>query len=178
MGLDGVEFIMEVEDAFQVAIPDDVASSLRTPRNLVDYLGERLAGEGERVCLEQRAFHRLRRAAIRVFGTSRGEVASDTRWDAILPSRQRRRNWQLLGRAASISPWPRLSIWGGFRPWLTTVGSTSRHVATHAPASLRHESERWSRSEVEAVVARLMRECLGIKEFGWDQEFVKDLGVN
>jgi len=178
MGLDGIEFIMAVEDAFQVAIADDAVSRVDTPRNLVDFLCERLGADGEPICLEQRAFHRLRRAAMQVLGRDRSDIVPVTRWDAILPGRQRRHYWQLLGRAASIAPWPKLSIWGSFRPWFATVGATSRHPATNAPASLRQGSEEWTRSEVETVVTRLMRETLGIEDFGWDQGFIADLGVD
>ena len=45
-----------------------------------------------------------------------------------------------------------------------------------APASLK-ASAQWTRSEVEAVVARLMDEQFAIKEFRWDHEFVADLGI-
>jgi hypothetical protein len=34
------------------------------------------------------------------------------------------------------------------------------------------------RAEIEGTIRRLMEDELGITEFGWDQEFVKDLGVD
>ena len=34
------------------------------------------------------------------------------------------------------------------------------------------------RAEIEAVIRRLMNEELGITEFGWDQTFHDDLGVD
>lgn len=178
MGLDGVEFIMEVEDALQVAIPDAAASEMRTPRNLVDYLRARLTADREQVCLEQRAFHRLRAAAMRVFDVSRADVTPQAGWDSLLPNNERRHYWRLLGQSAAIVPWPKLTLWGGFRSGLATVGESSRHAARHAPGSLRHASEGWTLDELQAVVARLMDESLGIRNFGWEQEFVRDLGVD
>ena len=62
MGLDSVEFVMAVEEAFQIAIPDGEAERMLTPRQVVDYILGRLGAAERRVCLEQRAFYRLRRA--------------------------------------------------------------------------------------------------------------------
>ena len=38
MGLDLVELFMRFEEEFGVEIPDEVASTLFTPRNVIDYL--------------------------------------------------------------------------------------------------------------------------------------------
>ena len=38
MGLDLVELIIRFEDEFELKIPDEVASTLETPRMVVDYL--------------------------------------------------------------------------------------------------------------------------------------------
>jgi hypothetical protein len=43
MGLDGVEFIMAVEDAFAIEIPDADAEQLVTPGHVARYLAARLA---------------------------------------------------------------------------------------------------------------------------------------
>jgi hypothetical protein len=50
-------------------------------------------------------------------------------------------------------------------------------LATEATAALKGATG-WSREEVETTVARLMKEQLGIKNFRWDQQFVRDLGVD
>jgi len=44
MGLDGVELIMSVEEAFDVEISDEEKAAARTPRLLCDVLEERLQG--------------------------------------------------------------------------------------------------------------------------------------
>ncbi len=89
MGLDTVEFVMAVEDAFQLKIPDAKAQKMLTPRQVVDYV---LA------CLES---------------AQQGKVAR----------------------------------------------------------------EGWTRDRVERVIKDLMLEHFAISDFGWDQEFVRDLGV-
>lgn len=40
--LDVVEFIMEMEDAFNIEIPDEDAENLRTVQDAVDYLSDKV----------------------------------------------------------------------------------------------------------------------------------------
>ncbi len=40
MGLDGVELIMEVEDKFGIAIPDEISTEMHTVGALIDYVQE------------------------------------------------------------------------------------------------------------------------------------------
>jgi acyl carrier protein len=178
MGIDSVEFVMAIEEAFQIAIPDSDAERIATPRQVVDYVLQRLGEAEQRACLEQRGFYRLRRAVTRVFGVTRADVVPGTRWEDILPARQRRHNWRLLQQATGISPWPALSFcWANFAEPIKTVGGTAEYLGSHAPASLHSESG-LSREQVEETVRRLMHDQLGITKFEWDQHFVKDLGVD
>ncbi len=41
MGLDSVEWVMLLESEFGVAIPDEVAESLRTPRAAIEFIAPR-----------------------------------------------------------------------------------------------------------------------------------------
>ena len=177
MGLDSVEFLLAAEEAFQIAIPDEDATQMMTPRDVVEYVLRRVGEADQRVCLEQRAFYRLRSASIRLFQTPRSSVRADTRWAEILPARARRHNWKLLHHATAVPQWRRLTLWGRFPRAVQTVGGTAQFLALEAKAALKGDSG-WSRQQVEEVVARLMREHLVIDEFGWDQQFYRDLGVN
>jgi hypothetical protein len=177
VGLDGVEFLLATEEAFQIAIPDEDAVPIMTPRNVVDYVLRRLGEADERVCLEQRAFYRLRSACIRLFRVPRGVIKPESPWTEILPPRARRHNWKLLHQATGTPQWPVLGFWGRFPAGIQTVGGTARFLASEATAALKGNVG-WSRHQVEEVVTKLMRDQLGIKEFGWDQHFVRDLGVD
>jgi hypothetical protein len=126
---------------------------------------------------EQRAFYRLRRATIRVFGVSRSAVRPSTHWAELMPARQRRHNWGVLKQAVGVSPWPSLTFWGKVPEPVVTVGGMAEYLARYAIASLQGE-DRWTRQQIEETMARLMRDHLGIPRFGWDQQFVKDLGVD
>lgn len=178
MGLDGVEFVMAVEEAFQIAIPDEDAQRMLTPGDVVSYVLSRLGSEKSHACLEQRAFYRLRNACMKVFSKPRTAIKPNTRWDDILPTRQRRHNWHLLHQATGTPHWPRLTILGRVPAVIATVGETARRLVSDGPAVFKHPEEGWTRRNVEDIIRKLMRDRLGITEFLWEQEFVKDLGVD
>src|SRR5262245_50937116 len=112
MGLDGVEFVMAVEEAFQIAIPDEAAQQMLTLFDVVTYVYGRVGSEQGHGCAEQRAFYRLRHASMKVFAQPRKAIRPPARWDAILPPRQRRHNWHLLHKATGTPHWPRLTVFG------------------------------------------------------------------
>jgi hypothetical protein len=176
MGLDGVEFVMAVEEAFGLSIPDEDAQELITPGHLVDYLEKRLlAGQG--ACLEQRAFYSLRRAGIAVLGCRRSELRPETRWENVLPVKKRRRVWELLHHSTGVVPWPAMPFWSR-RPPHETLGETARFMATFSAAAMQPAGVGWSRPQIESIVRSLMAQQLGIMEFEWNHRFVDELKVN
>jgi acyl carrier protein len=174
MGLDLVELVMAIEEAFLISIPDEDAAPLGTPRKLVDYLERRLVSSNRSLRAEQRAFHLLRRAGMRVLGRPRSEFAPETRWDQLLPVDERGRIWDRLRVEAASQNWPTRPFWRGLPVEQATVGDTAVWLATFAPADIRR-GEGWSRSEIERTVAACIREQLGIESFDWDDRFVEDL---
>ena len=46
MGLDSVELVMEIEDCFEIDIPDEAAEKLQTVGDVTNYVHARLAAEG------------------------------------------------------------------------------------------------------------------------------------
>src|SRR3954466_4666726 len=98
MGLDIVEFIIAVEGAFGLDIPDHDAARLETPRHLIDYLAARLPVSEQRdtACLSQRAFYRGGGAAARRFGVDRKELLPRTTLRAMMG--ERHREWKAFGK--------------------------------------------------------------------------------
>jgi hypothetical protein len=178
MGLDSVEFVLGVEEAFQIAIPDAEAERIETPRAVVEYVLTRIGPAPSSVCLEQRAFYRLRRAAMRVFAVARSAVLADTLWDQILPVGDKKHHWLLMHQATGTPQWPSLTFWKHrFPDGVETVGGTARHLAEVAAGALRGD-EGLTREQVERTVRALMREHFNINEFSWDDHFVRDLKVD
>jgi hypothetical protein len=177
MGLDSVEFIFAIEDAFGIAIPNPDAEQMLTPRHVVDYLVARLPASEAPVCSEQRAFYRIRRAVVRTYGLPRTSIRPETPWDEILPTEYPARAWQQLQKVVGVADWPKYRVLWTRSVATTTVGATARSLASTGPAALKAHGEGWSRDEIEEIVRHLMEEELGIKTFSWDDRFHKDLGV-
>ncbi len=178
MGLDSVEFLFAIEDAFGISISDADAESLKTPRILVDYVAARLPRADGSVCAEQRAFYRLRRAVTRAYGIQPKRIRPDTSWDTLLPPRYPSRAWRQIQKAVGAVDWPRYRTIGLKTSEATSVGTTARYLATVAPASLKHDGEGWSRLEIEKAVRGLIAEELAITDFEWDDSFARDLGLD
>ncbi len=176
MGLDLLEFTLAVEDSFGLSIPDADLAQIDTPRRVIDYLVDRLPGASRDLCLEQRAFYRLREGVARAFDVSRERVQRETLWEELLGATDKRRRWNLLQRAVAMPTWPRLPPWGTFSGNARTVGATARYLAAYAPSALKPMSEGWTRSEIARVVTALMGYELLVMEFTEDSRFVADLG--
>lgn len=100
MGLEGVELVMEVEEAFGIVIADEEAERTRTVGQLFELVVSKLSSS--QGCASMVAFNRLRRGLHTVFGTPRREVSPHTALDQVLPVRQRRAAWRRLGTASGL----------------------------------------------------------------------------
>lgn len=90
VGLDGVEIVMAVEDAFDIQIEDDQAERLITPRLLIDYVMGKVATTTATACLTQRAFNQLRQSLIRHCDLKRSQVTPSSNLSVLVPRTQRR----------------------------------------------------------------------------------------
>jgi hypothetical protein len=183
MGLDIVEFVMGLEEAFGVRVPDDIAATLTTPRTLIDYVHSQLPKGDERRCLSQKAFYAIRQAMIQRIGLSRSQLRPATELLAVLPLADAQAVWSDVGESLGNPRWPRApgSSWLArvflpLRP--RTVGEAARHVATFSPVAVKTPSEGWSWDEVAAVIEGLMSHHFGIRDYSVDDRFVADLGLD
>ena len=85
MGLDIVEFVMEVEEAFALRIPDSVAEKILTPRMLIDYVYSQTIDPRKVGCLSQRAFYAVRRQLCERLDLPRSALRPTTDLLAVLP---------------------------------------------------------------------------------------------
>ena len=178
VGLDTVEFVMALEDRFEMAILDRDAEGLLTPRHVVEFLESRLLGALEPRCLEQRAFHRLRKAGMTTLGRARDEFRPDRRWDELLPEdeMEAQTRWTAFRAAADAESLPSPSL-GRIHFGAATIRGTCEDIVIREPGLVRAPTEGWTRREIEKIVTALMAEELGIMEFRWDQTW-RELGVD
>lgn len=136
MGLDAVELVLEIEEAFSIKIPDDVATRLVTVGDIHKYVVDHAdVGIAPKVCLSAAAFFALRGAA-RSLGVTRRLRPRDST-ATLLPESNRRRFWESLQAAANLRfptlrrpPWlvrvstcviTVLAVWMGFLTWRSTT---------------------------------------------------------
>jgi acyl carrier protein len=108
MGLDIVEFIMSVEEKFNIEMPDREVEKLTTPRKLVDYIVTKVKASADGKCITQREFYRLRRALVARHWATKENLIPETPLDQIVPRPNRRTMWQQLGEEMQAPHWPGL----------------------------------------------------------------------
>jgi acyl carrier protein len=220
MGLDIVELLLNVEETFDLHIPNEDAQRLDTPRKLIDYLEARLLPQESGPCLSQRAFYRLRRGIEQVQNIPARSVTPSTTLESLFPVPERRQAWKALQEKLEL-PLPKLhrstkvvvegwvlaiaagvlvyflaerwAFWAfaaTLSLYLTateeqkvyfemkTLGQLAQRLVARSSRELLESSERWSRSQIRAVVVSLVKETTGVKDLDLDDHFVRDLGMD
>jgi acyl carrier protein len=108
MGLDTVELVMEIEEAFDITIPDDRASEMVTVGDVYEFILEKTCQvplESGR-CLSAAVFYELSRQ-VRGLGLVRGKIRPNTELDQVIPLTGRRSTWKALSSQMDLR-FPRL----------------------------------------------------------------------
>ena len=92
MGLDGVEIVMKVEEAFDISIADEEAEKVLTPKALIELVEFKVATVELSVCLTHRAFNLLRHYMFEQRGLPRSRITPKTKMDGLVP-RSARKNF-------------------------------------------------------------------------------------
>jgi hypothetical protein len=183
MGLDLTELVVGIEQSVGVVIPNDVAATLTTPRQLITYLYSQLPHGPSGPCLSQRAFYALRHALTERLGSTRSSLRPATELASVLPHKKASGAWKDVGRAVGARPWPTGPLWG----WLPvtfsptgpkTLGQVASYLAGAAAYSLKRPGEGWTVDEVGSVVAWQFAYHLAIREYGLDDRFREDMGLS
>jgi len=183
VGLDRVEFMLAVEDAFQVALPSD--ATLPTPGSVIDYLDRRLADKPTvGTSAIQRAFYLLRKALVEHHGHVRQALAPSTQLVELWPVRTRKQAWLMLQKQVSATRWPPTPSTGFFARHVFaqphTLGELAEYVAAYSPHTLFRHDERWTRAQIEEIVRQLVEHQFSISRSGYTLEsrFLQDLHVD
>jgi acyl carrier protein len=102
MGLEIVELIMDVEDAFGIQIADQEASQIITIGELYQTILDKLKQARSGECMTAKAFYRLRRGLSELSAQPRRAIRPDTPLEALVPSHRRRRYWSDLSRLLGV----------------------------------------------------------------------------
>jgi hypothetical protein len=182
MGLDIVEYVMTVEDLFDVRLPDAELRAVRTPRQLARVVQRQLPQDRlVRVgCLSQRAFYRVRTAVL--------ETHPDLERRSLRPATV---SYSLKTRDGQQLRWPAVGERLGFplkdtfsSRWLqlgpSTLGTLAERVVAERPATLRNSDEGWVESQIAEILLRVVEREQGLEpqRFDIDSEFVHDMGMD
>ena len=155
MGLDLVELVIRIEDAFGISIPDHVAAELTTPRQVTEYVLSQLKLGNRSACMSQQAFYRLRREFVPVLGIERAEFHPSAKLEQLIALEDRIATWNTIRSSIGPKALPDL-----IRPrWLYLLLS----LATIATAILAFQFTRLATGsgEIAAVVSFLILIGLG-----------------
>ncbi len=110
MGLDSVELVMAVEEEFGLEITEGAAETMRTPRDVVNYVTAVLQTGNNTGCASQKGFYRLRRSVMEHVSLPRAACIPATQWSEILPHKNRKQLWSTIGATAEFVNWPALKL--------------------------------------------------------------------
>lgn len=178
MGLDGVEIVLAVEEAFGIAIPDADAAEMITPAMMIAYVQEAVGSRADtKACISQRAFHRVRAGLIKATGVERSMVTLDTKIKTLFSGPRRSEMWKAFQDHTAIGALPPLHFGTG---WLFSPKSVNElvSIALSQSASGLRKDRSWTNEEVRQIIRQIISDQLGVKRFRDSDEFVKDLGVD
>ena len=184
MGLELVEYVIAVEEAFEIAIPDADARRLETPNKLIDYLCARLGESADGPPLIQTAFYRLRNAIIEELGVERSGVTPQTILSE-LTDRSESQVWDAVARRLEVRR--KVLTHAPVVGWLAklvhapgrSVGDVAKQLAMLKPVALKPRNATWTRAQITEVATRLLEHeaALTIDSSQLDAHFIKDLGM-
>jgi hypothetical protein len=108
MGLDAVEIVMKVEEAFDIRLEDAEVQEIATPRNLIEVVMSKVAQANAEGCLTQRAFNLLRAALLLQLPLKRRDIGPQARMTDLAPRMHRKTLLECLAAELGTPPMPSL----------------------------------------------------------------------
>ena len=98
MGLDFVELIISIEDAFDIAIEDEEAVNIVTVGDCHKFILKKIGNRDENKCLTVHTFNRLRKVFTEELGIERNKFHPGTSLDDLIPKSNRRKLWRRISQ--------------------------------------------------------------------------------
>lgn len=102
MGLEGLELIMELEERFDIELPERDLEGTYTVADLYRLVVSKLEHKEAWPCLTTILFLRMRKALMQLEGVERQRITPDTDTADLLPLQHRRATWNALGTALDL----------------------------------------------------------------------------
>ena len=182
MGLESVELMMDVEDRFEIAIPDSAMEQIQTVGDLHAFLMDRIRQQNSGVCLSAALFYPVRKILVDDFSVDRAEVRPATRLESMVAKGDRQRFWSKLEEAVAARL-PRLKRskwfqWKGdmFPESCSTVGQLVNHCVDLN--KITDEFRPDDSDRVWEIVCEMVADLAGVERSSLkqDTDFITDLG--
>jgi hypothetical protein len=121
-GPDPLELVMNVEEAFDITIPDEEAEKIHNVGQLYAYVLAKLPQPPSPGCVSSATFYRLRRALQELFAISRERIRLAARTEDLIPREGRPERWRRLAEALTPGRLPELRRPQWVEPWLPPCG--------------------------------------------------------
>lgn len=121
MGLDSVEILMKVENAFGIQIPSREAEKILTVGDFYEAVWRHLSGRYSDKCKSQALFYTLRQSFRTHFNIHPSAILISTSPNNIFPQKQRRKSYHGFSLATGLQL-PRLSLTKGWLSFLNISG--------------------------------------------------------
>jgi len=177
VGLDTVETVIGIEEAFGIEIPNSVAQKLVTPGHVVDYIVSVVPTTSTERCLTQQLFYRVRRGFRRQIPALARDIELDTPIGNVLHEDQWQKVWRAIWDDVGDSSWPVIVPWKRrYSP--DTVRHLVWYIVEQLPKPRVLAGESWTRPKIEAEIRRVVREVTGIQDFSLRDRWVEDLHLD
>lgn len=112
MGLESVEFFMQLEETFGIDLPENEVRHAYTPAAVIDLVVSKVQQSEDPACSTQRAFHVLRQALMKTLNLSRDKITLTTPIAGLFPENadEMRSLWSKLKKETCSRSWPDLSL--------------------------------------------------------------------
>jgi acyl carrier protein len=102
MGLDFVELIISIEDAFDISINDDEAEHIATVGDCHKFILKKIGDRDEKKCLTVHAFNRLRKVLMDEMDIKRKDFHPNKNLNDLIPKNVRRKLWGNLAEKLQL----------------------------------------------------------------------------
>lgn len=124
MGMEAIELVIALEDAFHITLTEeDLEGLFKTPKDIINLIATKVElsdqpqQRDQTLCFHQAAFHFIRKILVEEYGFDRKQCRLSTDITALIPKKYHKELWEKIGQEANISDWPALS-----RPsWVVSI---------------------------------------------------------
>ena len=94
--MEGVELILSMKEAFDVSISDEEAYKMATPKDAIELISRKVQVGDDSSCLNQAAFHRVRKILMDDFDIPRKEIKTDSDLSELISPERQHEFWKKI----------------------------------------------------------------------------------